>query len=281
MQTKLQTHERNAMLAAFLVASGCLTGCTMQTADDPYAQDESITSVQEAFEEDNKFDYNGYQNNGYQNNGFVDNNFVRYSLTPEGVVDGVMTALQQVNTTGEFSRSLLKYMVSCALSPAQSFQFDWNDGFGNRHETYYGSVGIAPEWVSGPISLAKQKRVSSCLAARTNFFGITVRISMRGSVLGADQDEKSSYSKREGAFWGNLFSTTSYLKSCYDPANVANSRSKYRDCAAGYPNGSNTDFCGRIESVGPCSTVCVDNADSTDGYASCEGDSNVFTTFLP
>ncbi len=61
----------------------------------------------------------------------------------------------------------------------------------------------------------------------------------------------------EGAFWGNLFTSNPSLYSCYDPANVANSRADQRECAAGYLDADGQlDSCGPIVITGSCDDQC-------------------------
>ncbi|WP_437827240.1 hypothetical protein [Sorangium sp. So ce1153] len=186
-------------------------------------------------------------------------------------------ALQDPGTNGNLSRELLRYVVSCALRPNQSFSFSWTDSSGAVHpETYHGDLAIADWWVYGPLNDPfYQRHMSACLAARTNWYGVSVLISLRSNqpFMASAATERSSYTVREGAFWGNLFSSTPYMRACYSPAGVNRARALKRDCAAGHLNvdpgsgATTTQACGPIAIAGSCDTVCsVVNADG--GYYS-------------
>ena len=84
-------------------------------------------------------------------------------------------------------------------------------------------------------------------------------ISVRNEVLDATTSaaELAAYPYVEGAFWGNLFSSSPALYSCYNPANVAHSRADERDCATGYPTGGGQVVsCGMITLTGSCDDQC-------------------------
>jgi hypothetical protein len=161
--------------------------------------------------------------------------------------------------------------VGCALNTSQSFSFSWTDTSGTVHaETYWGDLGLAPYWATGPLDESGQRIVSACLASRTNYFGVTVHISVRGNVKalrdGTSAAELAAYPYVEGAFWGNLFSSTPAIYACYNPATVANSRADQRDCATGYLSSTGQTLpCGPIQLTGSCDTQC-DGFDTAGQY---------------
>lgn len=277
------------LLTSLLLASGC----AYEVPDDGAQEDGSLGVAEQLIFEENALEVNslevngltdnGYASNGYASNGYASNSLPSRALTPVTISDTIRTALEEVGTTGNNSRSLLKYIVGCALADGQTFSYTWTDGQGPHNENLPGRLGLAPEWALGPLSVAKQKLVSSCVAARTNFWGVTVLISLRNANTGltADTNERTSFNKREGAFWGNIFDSPPWLKSCYDPTNTTNSRSKNRACAAGALSGEDTLFCGLIQSAGQCGSVCVENADAPGGFTSCQGNNEAITTYLP
>ncbi|WP_437721030.1 hypothetical protein [Sorangium sp. So ce861] len=194
----------------------------------------------------------------------------------------------------------MRYTVSCGLRPDQSLSFSWTDSGGTvRSETYRGDLGIADWWVYGPITDPYfQSWISACLLSRTNWYGVSVQISLRSgqSFLASGATERASYTVREGAFWGNLFGSTPYAHACYSPTGVARARALKRDCAAGHMDvdprtgASTTQPCGPIAIAGSCDTVC--SVVSSDGgfYAQClDNPANpysartdqVVTSFLP
>jgi hypothetical protein len=108
-------------------------------------------------------------------------------------------------------------------------------------------------------------------------------ISLRGghTSLGADPSERSSYNKQEGAFWGDLFSETPFVRSCYVPETVEYARTKLRECAAGHLDGTATSTCGMLQRVGPCTApLCATATDGSDGFTQCDGISEVIASFL-
>ncbi|WP_437332295.1 hypothetical protein [Sorangium sp. So ce394] len=188
------------------------------------------------------------------------------ALKPSALSAAALAAIQDPGPQGTLSRQLLQYVVSCALRPDQSFSFTWTDSGGtSRQETYSGYLGIVDWWVYGPLTDPfYQRYISACLAARTNYYGVPVMISLRASQvsMGSSWNERSTYSVREGAFWGNLFTSTPYLRACHSPAGVARARALKRDCAAGHikPDPGTgapiTEPCGPIALAGSCDTVC-------------------------
>jgi hypothetical protein len=195
----------------------------------------------------------------------------RYPLSIEQM--SAATAALLTGPQGVRLRKLLKYAVECALDLDERFEFSWTDEGGITHEEIYrGAVGFAPNWPTLALNVTEQEWVSGCVAARTNRQAKAVPISMRGgaSELDVDAQEREFFSKREGAFWGNLFSATPYMRACYDAQNVDHSLSMDRECATGYEDeGGAMSQCGMIRVVGSCQQTC--QAAVGDGYySSCQ-----------
>jgi hypothetical protein len=104
-------------------------------------------------------------------------------------------------------REQLKYLVNCAL-PADVTVVATAD---NQRYTFPGGMGLAPGWSTQPLTTAEQRRVSACMLARTNFFGVPVQISVRNDAANAsaslqtDDAERRDYPFFEAGFFGNLF----------------------------------------------------------------------------
>lgn len=100
-------------------------------------------------------------------------------------------------------RELFSFLVSCAL-PSDAMLVATVDG--NEFD-FFGDIGLAPQWRSGPLDVAGQHWVSACLFARVNADELAIPISMRGPNLGlaADDDERAVFTLEEGAFFGNMF----------------------------------------------------------------------------
>ncbi|WP_434045205.1 MULTISPECIES: hypothetical protein [Sorangium] len=221
----------------------------------------------------------GVVSNGFWPNGFWPNGFWPNALRPDSIPSTSLRALRVQALEGVVSRDFIRYAVGCALDRSQAIELDGPDGA----EEHRGAVGLAPEWVDGPLSPVKQRWVSACVAARTNYFGVRVMLSMRsqGSAqLAAGPEERGAFASKEGAFWGNLFSDTPALYTCHVPDNLERSRARSRSCATGHDTGSTVVGCGIIQRTGDCSSVCSTAGDPAMGYAACNGSKEVITTFL-
>ncbi|WP_437630524.1 hypothetical protein [Sorangium sp. So ce854] len=223
------------------------------------------------------------------------------ALTPGSLSPSSRAAIQDPGPGGALSRELLRYVVSCALRPDQSFSFTWTDSDGVAHaETYAGNLGIADWWVYGPLADPFYQRwISACLASRTNWYGVSVNLSLRGSQvpLASPAAERSAYPVREGAFWGNVFGSTPYLRACHSPSGVSRARSLKRDCAVGHlaadpaTGGQVAQPCGPIALAGSCDTICNSVPAENGGYyfrcldnpatSSTDYTEVVITSFLP
>jgi hypothetical protein len=253
-----------------------LVGC-MARPDDVDEQHEELGVSESRLEELNGLNFNGLNYNGLNFNGL--------SAPSRG-------SLQDPGDLGELSRMVLRYMVNCALNSSQSFEFSWTDRDGVVHnELYQGNIGLAPEWSTAPLDDFGQEMVSACLASRVNRYGMQVIISMRSHHdplrMHARDEELSAYPFSEGAFWGNLFSSTPYVRACYTDENVAYSRAAQRDCAAGRVGAEGRlEPCGIIEIVGSCGDICRKFSSSMQLYRDCIDPvygrtDTVITTALP
>jgi hypothetical protein len=104
-------------------------------------------------------------------------------------------------------RQLLQYLVNCALPPDTTVAFE----AGSVQHVLTGALGLAPGWSRRALTAQEERRISGCILARTNFYGIPVKLSMRseapdaGQVLKAGDEERSSFPFFEAAFFGNIF----------------------------------------------------------------------------
>jgi hypothetical protein len=101
-----------------------------------------------------------------------------------------------------YSREFFEYLVSCALP--QGEVITW------QSQTWPGELGLCPAWKDSAPDLACQELVSSCLLARSNAYGETVQISLRGlytndSPLPIGGTEVDQFGWAEGGFFGNIF----------------------------------------------------------------------------
>jgi hypothetical protein len=113
-----------------------------------------------------------------------------------------------------YAREFMEYLVSCALEDGDSLH--WSSGA--LSETWAGSLGLCPDWGRDAPDKACQELVSACLLARTNAYGQSVEISLRGlytddTALPLGSTEAADFPWQEGAFFGNVF-----CEDCVDPS---------------------------------------------------------------
>ena len=204
---------------------------------------------------------NGMALNGLTFNGIAVN--ALHSRTSQAAPDHVGTLVKSAS-----GRELLKYAVDCALNEGDRLLVQ-RDGLTH---TFSGSMGLASEWLDGPLSSPGQRWVTACLLARVNLFGATVPISMRGThpALRTSPDEEAAYRTEEGAFYGNLFTHEPMSSSCVGNHNQSSAVSPdltKRVCATGVNDGKTA--CGFI-AAGQCQQVCSTQADGPGrGYSNC------------
>ncbi|WP_437480964.1 hypothetical protein WME75_36635 [Sorangium sp. So ce1014] len=237
------------------MATGCIAP---ELALEAEGEAENIDSSADALVSGNALSYNALSYNALSYNALSYNALSYNALSPAAA-----SALQDSGAGGALFRMLVNYTVSCALDASQAFSFSWTDAAGATHnEVYHGELGLADTWSDGPLGAAGKQVVSACLAARTNRYGVSVVISMRSHEKPlrheVDRDEREAYPHVEGAFWGDLFAETPYLRACYNEANAEASRAAQRDCAAGSVDepGDDVEPCGMIEIVGSCQDHC-------------------------
>ncbi|WP_170229161.1 hypothetical protein [Polyangium fumosum] len=271
---------RSNTLAWLAISLGTLVGCG--DAEDAFLEEKEgavegvavmglveENAIQPNAIQPNAIQPNAIQPNAIQPNAIQPNAIQPNALTPSAFSPDTLAALQDPGETGHGSRMFLRYAVGCALDPSQSFAVTWIDLQGvERTEIYVGQLGLAPSWATGPLDETGQRWVSACLAARTNWYGVTVLISMRAShsaIKHAGTLEKFIFPREEGAFWGNLFAPTPFLHSCVYVPNTDYARSVQRDCAAGHVGPDGIENCGIIERRGSCEAVC-DPLDTNNGF---------------
>jgi hypothetical protein len=247
--------SRHAVAAP--VALLLLSGCAVERAEPG----EDVGSAAAATVTVNTVTVNTVTVNTVTVNTVTVNTLISNTLTDSGIEGRVLDALQDTTPVGVANRTIFHYIVTCALEPDQSVTYTWADDAGTYTVTEQGQIGLAPTWSDEPLRDRGQQLVSGCIAARVNYFGVTVPISVRNEVLAEStgSDELSEFPHVEGAFWGNLFVPNPRLYACYDPRNVANSRADQRECASGYPEGNGHVVpCGPITLTVPCDPELLD-----------------------
>lgn len=198
--------------------------------------------------------------NRLASNRLASNRLASNRLASNGLGAAALTATELVET--EDGREVFSYIVSCALPDGASVTVQDQSG---TSYTFGGSLGLAPDWASQTPTVADRRWVSACLLARTNYFGVSVLLSMRGSLeaLETTADERSAYPVLEGAFYGDLFEQTSPTwHACGTSTEPVHAQ---RLCTIA-PDGVTT-MCG-FTYTGMCSAAC---ASGDAPWASCAG----------
>ena len=205
--------------------------------------------------------FNGIAFNGIAFNGISLNGIAFNGIAFNGIAFNGIDAEQEANFT-----KLLEYTVECALPAEQSVTIYTSDG---TPKVLAGAMGLAPEWQDGPLSAAGERKVSACLAARSNALEQTVALSIRHPDLSMEAVEEDVFTTHEGAFWGNLFASPASIQACL----VDGGGLSGRVCAE-------SDSCGFLI-VGDCADVCG-SYDPVNGYSHCGEDQStaVINTFL-
>lgn len=179
-------------------------------------------------------------------------------------------------------RELLKYLIDCALPQDATVEFKHQE----QSYAYTGGAGLAPDWLSGPLSEKEQRWVSACLLSRVNYFGKKVLLSMRSlnednidipKFLQPSSEEIQSFTFFEGGFFGNIFTNNPVAYTCVgEQKNLLNESFKDRICTK--PSGQ---FLSSGEPISMCGFIitgkCSDpNSRKVNGIEYRE----IITTFL-
>jgi hypothetical protein len=123
------------------------------------------------------------------------------------------------------AQTFMEYLVGCALDSTQSVT--WKNPSTQTVHQWTGKLGLCSQWETQAPSMECKTRVSACLLARNNAYGVTVDLSVRGenpqdaSMFWLDATEASAFPVREGAFYGNIFDPAALGANVYvDRTNV-------------------------------------------------------------
>lgn len=270
------------VLTVVVFTANVISGCSqMETTEERLSIEAESAILEENSLTTNALDLNGLFSNAIDLNG----------IDPTLLSSEARQSIEASGEIGTNSRLVYKYLIGCALDSSQSVSFSWTDSSSVVHnEVYWGSIGLATSWQQGSISTQARRIVSACLGARANFYGTAVVISIRGPQAAINQpgaQEKTDYPMEEGVFWGDVFNSTPQIYACHNDANIANSRSKLRDCAAGHVNVDTTiSECAHIAILGDCDTLCTPPDANTPYRSECDdgiapATTDVITIYLP
>lgn len=168
-------------------------------------------------------------------------------------------------------RALFSLLIGCALPQDQSLivgEFE-----------FFGETGLTPGWLHHRLDKQERGWISSCIFAHLSRPEVALPISMRGTKLHTDADERADFPVQEGAFFGELFTPLDQqvgwwacqgegLLTVPLPGGLFD-----RDCAKQDPSHPDLTLCG-FNFAGDCSTVC----DASRRH--CSGFGEVITTYV-
>jgi hypothetical protein len=171
---------------------------------------------------------------------------------------------------------IFSLIVSCAMPPDVTIVAD----VGGVPRQFFGDLGLALEWVTGPLSSAGQGWVSACMFARLNVNEVAIPISIRGPnpALQASPLERDIWRLEEGAFFGNFFTPIDQPIEWYACRGAGQASGEFgdlidRDCTEPDPANPGLTMCG-FNYAGDCGTFASDHScDQFSGngtfYAQC------------
>jgi len=237
------------LLLTLLVGCGPVEEGTSSPAD--------LDSTGQALGDDNGLAMNGLAMNGLAFNGLAFN-----GLAFNGLSSSSFSSWFQQNPS--LNSLIMNYVVRCAVPAGQSRTY--SDG--TTTHTWYGSLGLAPDWSNGsPARLEEQRLVTGCLGAHANKYGKTVTISLLGTTAQGQpipytSSELADFSQREACFFGNLFNDEGLFVGNDQPL-LPPSKSSLRACALSSGNSATSSACPPLVHVGSCATSCQLDATGT------------------
>jgi hypothetical protein len=230
---------------------------------------------------------NGMAMNGMAMNGMAMNGMAMNGMAMNGMAMNGAFGAWFNNTSYTGQDNLMKYVIRCAVAAGSTVTY--KDALGVTH-TWTGTFGLAPSWVSGPMTAAEQRWVSACMLAHVNQFAVPIQVSFRAAPstvtnpapasLGTTPSEVAAYAYREASFWGNLFTPLPTKAACDARMLPTPNTPSYIDLQilmVGRGCGV-ADNCG-ISNMGACNQICQSTGGSSGGFGPCGTTKEVVTTF--
>ncbi|AUX42798.1 membrane protein [Sorangium cellulosum] len=232
--------EHSPNLAAFVLAVAALSTSACVAPLDP--EEETEGSASQAIHAHNALTSNALTSNALTSNALTSNALTSNALTSNALTSNALTADALHDPA---ARTLLRYVVGCALPAGERFTVDL-DG---TTFAFHGELGLAQGWGKEGGACDKECRtwVSGCVIARVNYLGERVSISVRGdrAELQADKAERREYHTQEATYYGDIFSAEPHYHACLP----RHAWAIPRVC------GPSTETCA-IEIAGRCDEVC-------------------------
>jgi len=182
---------------SLVIASALVCGCAVEADDELAASAQEVTTTASAGKAVFQHLLSG---NGLSQRALT-------SITPSSLAYPALV-------DDDSGRELLQLAVGCALPAGMTVAI--YDSYGTKH-VFVGAIGLAPEWLRGPLGGTSQERwVSGCILARTNRLG-SVSMSLRGNhpaLARVAPTEAAQYTDYEASFYGNLFVTAEDRIAC-------------------------------------------------------------------
>lgn len=176
----------------WVLVAATVTGCVTDFGDEQ--DDPELATLDSAVLSTNKLSANKLSANKLSAN-----KLGAFALNKVGTIANSLIATLD-------GREVMSYLASCALDAGTTL----SASYGGKTYTFPGAVGLAPAWNTRAPTLSERRWVSACILARTNAYGITVPLSLRGNhpKLGSTLTENLTYKLTEGGFYGDLFDPT-------------------------------------------------------------------------
>ncbi len=222
----------------------------------------------------NGLSQNGLSQNGLSQNGLSQNGLSQNGLSQNGLSSSFSTWFNQDRATSDV---VMQYIVRCAVASGQTRT--WTNQATGVTYTWYGAFGLAPAWAGGAAATStEQQLITACLASHVNKYGVHISISVQGksstgTAIPLDANELTTYSVKEGCFFGNLFNGEGVFVG-QDHAPWSLKYSSARACALDYTSGPSPD-CAPLLVVGDCASNCTLDS-SGNFYSSCTQNSKSY-----
>ncbi|WP_244237132.1 hypothetical protein [Corallococcus llansteffanensis] len=232
-------------------------GCVGSELDDPAPLERG--GLSQAFTASNGLSTNGLSTNGLSTNGLSTNGLSTNGLSTNGLSALSFTTWFNGNASVAYSDMVMKYVVACALPSGQTRV--WTNPTTGVSYSWPGALGLATGWAQGnAATVAEQQRLSACLAAHVNKFGVAVPISVRGrdatgAAIPVTSSEAADYSEPEACFFGNLFTAEGIYVG--NDRVLKKSESTARACGLSAQGPGGSVECAPLQHVGRCATVCT------------------------
>lgn len=170
--------------------------------------------------------FNALASNALASNSLTSNALASNALLSGALTSSALTANSLVTTAlvDANARSVLKYIVSCALPAGQHIDVTVNGTIYG----YDGGVGVAKAWgdAGGHCDSTCARWVSGCVLSRINYLGVAVPLSLRGSqgALSSTTTERAAYPNREAAYYGDIFQSPQIRYACLSPGATTDTR---------------------------------------------------------